>query len=247
MFKNNCAIILLLCVLTINLYGDKDPLNIQELALKTKADAQKEFEYVIDLFSSGLNSGIYAPVSGKVFSIGVQANMVPVMEEGILKNADVPVLPLPFVYAGLRIPGFGINIFARGIAYPYQKKTVKIVGIGGGWEPGLIPLFSTKLIIHYHYLKDFPFLKGNTFGGTIITAFDKIPLLNVVLVPYAAFGMNNTAFSTPKVNVLNETSDFSMNKTKFQFSAGAQLFKFITLEAGIVPTFSGSVSLGLSF
>ncbi len=235
--------VLIILFLVLPLFAEKDPLNIQALKSEIKKEAKKSFEPVIDLMSTGLNAGIYAPVSGKIISAGIQANVVIVKKEGLLKDVDIPVILFPFAFIGLRIPGFGVNIFARGMVFPYQEKTIKIIGIGGGWEPDFIPLFTTKLIIQYHFIKDFPFIEGNSFGGTIITVFDKIPLI----CPFITFGLNNTSLATPDIQVLNETINFSMNKTKFQLGAGIKLLNIITLEAGIIPVWTGSISLGLSF
>lgn len=235
--------ILIILFLVLPLFAEKDPLNIQALKSEIKKEAEKSFEPVIDIMSTGLNTGIYAPVSGKIISAGIQANVIIVKKEGLLKDADIPVVLFPFAFIGLRAPVFGVNIFARGMVFPYQDKTIKIIGIGGGWEPDFIPIFTTKLIIQYHFLKNFPFIEGNSFGGTMIVAFDKIPFI----CPFVIFGLNNTSLATPDIQVLDETINFSMNKTKFQLGAGIKLLNIITLEAGIIPVWTGSISLGLSF
>ncbi|MBU1076008.1 MAG: hypothetical protein KKH98_01860 [Spirochaetes bacterium] len=237
------AIALIILIITVNLYSANDPLNITSLRDEIKKEAQKEFESVMDIFSSGLNSGIYAAVSGKVLSVGIQANIIPIKDEGLLRDADISSLILPFLYAGARIPGFGINLFARGAAFPYKDKTTTIIGLGGGWEPDLLPVIMTKLIIQYHFLKDFPYIEGNSFGMTMLMAITIIPLIH----PFISFGLNNSTFAAPGVQVLDETESFTMNENKVQAGVGVHFLNFITLEAGFMPAFTGSLSLGLSF
>ena len=218
-----------------------DPLNVTEIENLAKKEAEKQFEPVIDLFGSALNTGIYAPVSGKLLTIGLQGNFVPIKKEGILSDADVSVVLLPFLYAGVRIPGIGIDLLARGVAVPISGKTAKVLGFGAGWEPSLVPIINTKLILTYHTINDFPYLSVKSFGGNIIAAFTKLPFVT----PFATFGFNSTTIET-EVSVLNETAKFSMSKSKFQMSVGAKLL-FVVLEAGIVPANTISVSAGISF
>ena len=204
MLKKTGILFLILISFATYSFSESDPVNIKQLQSYLKNDAKAEFEPVIDLLSTGLNNGIFAPVSGHIISFGIQANIVPIKQKGILKNANLSSLIVPFAYAGIRIPRFGINIFARGMTLSYKNKNLKIIGLGGGWEPDFIPLINTKLIVHYHTLKNFPYLEGKSLGGTIIASLSTIPLIT----PFCTLGFNNTDLSTPKIKVLDETVDF---------------------------------------
>lgn len=219
-----------------------DPLKIMNITNYRKDRAKKEIKPVIDALGTGLNSGIFAPVSGKILSFGIQANIViPNLynKEELLKEA--PVIPFPFVYAGVRIPGFGINLFARGGIFPFFKgKTMWIVGVGGGLERKFIPLLSTKLIIQYHRMENFPYINATSWGGTIIASFTKIPLIT----PFAFIGLNNTEI---KISDEIKIEDKIYDETNFQVGGGIKLFKVVTLEVNFLPMISSSVSLGFSF
>jgi len=236
-------IVLSVCLLLITfpLIADDDPLNLGEITNLIKSEAEKKITPVVEMFGNGVNTGIYAPLSGKIVAVGVQCNYVPVKKEGLLADVTVSGVPLLFVYGGIRVPGIGINLFARGGALPVWGKTIKYYGIGGGWEPDLIPLLNTKLIISYHAVKDFPLLSASSIGGNIIAAFTKIPFVK----PFATLGFNRTTIDT-EVSAAGETAKFSVSSSEFQMTIGAKLFMF-TLEFGIVPANTISVSAGLSF
>ncbi len=223
-----------------------DPLNIEDISDKVKSEAEEQIAPVIDIMSACLNAGIFSSVCGNFFSFGVQVNASQLKKEGLLEDVDLPGIGLPFAYIGGRIPGIGfkyINIFARGMVFPYKGKKVKIIGMGVGWEPGFVPLISFKLIIQYHFLQDFPYIEVNSLGGTIFGSLSFIPLIT----PFAFIGLNNTGISTPGIKILNETVDFSSDKIIFHLGAGLNLFKILTLEIGFLPVISGSLGVGFSF
>ena len=66
--KKVLLIIVTLLFCTSLIYAG-DPIGVSALALKIKTEAEKELEPVVDIFGTCLNSGIYAPVSGKFFSL----------------------------------------------------------------------------------------------------------------------------------------------------------------------------------
>ncbi len=220
-----------------------DPLSLEKIKTQIKAEAEKQFDPVLDMFATGLNSGIFAPVSGTIFSIGIQANIIPIPNTGLLTNASISSIAFPFAYAGVKIPVFNINLFIRGMYFPYKGNSVKIIGFGGGWEPDFIPMINLKMIIHYHTIKEYPFIDGNSIGGTIFASFTKIPLIT----PFGLLGLNNTTLKTPAIKAFNETVEFSKDKTSFQLGLGIKLLKLVTLEADLIPIINYSVSLGLSF
>ncbi|MDD5066952.1 MAG: hypothetical protein PHF84_07880 [bacterium] len=237
------ALILSLIFLSSLSLNAEDPLSLEQIETMIKAEAEKQVAPVLDLFTSGLNSGIYAPVSGKILSFGIQFNAVSIKNEGVLKDIDLSVLPLPFAYLGIRIPAFGINAFFRGIGFPYEGKTMKIIGFGAGWEPTFIPVISIKMLIHYHMLRDFPFIDVNSIGGTIIGALTAIPLVT----PYATLGLNNTSLTTKGLKAMGTSEEFTMDNTAFLLGVGLKLLKVVTAEVQFIPAMTYSLSLGLSF
>lgn len=230
-----------LSLITLPLMAGEDPLNLGGITNLVKTEAEKEIAPVVDMFANGVNTGIYAPLSGKIVAVGVQCNYVPVKKEGLLTDVTISGVPILFLYGGIRVPGIGINLFARGGLLPVWGETIKYYGIGGGWEPDLIPMISTKLIIAYHAIKDFPLLSANSIGGNIIASFTKIPFVK----PFMTLGFNRTTIDT-EVSASDETAKFSVSSSEFQMTIGAKLFMF-TLEFGIVPANTISVSAGFSF
>jgi hypothetical protein len=220
-----------------------DPFTLEKLSSLTADEAKKEIEPLIDGIGSGLNSGFYSPVQGKIFSIGLQANVVQLRlkDQGILKQTSLPALPLPFLYAGMRIPSFKINLFIRASLMPYNEtSTMKILGLGGGWESNFLPTINTKFLIHYHMANDFPFMNSTSLGGSVIATYTKLPVVS----PYTIIGLNNTEI---KINNLKiENRDFSHNKSNLLFGLGIKVFNYLTLEANLAPILSSSISIGFS-
>ncbi len=229
----------------ITVHAD-DVLNISALSEQVKENAEKAFAPVIKLMAGGLNAGLYAPVSGKVAAVGLQGNIVTIPKEGlILKDVeDINYLPMPFVYAGVRIPFIGINVLARGLIIPISNvdKYPTIIGLGIGWEPDLIPLFSTKVMLTYHWISNFPLLPTiYSLYPNITLAFSKIPFVT----PYANVGLSYTKLVTD-IKLPGESENFGMNEVYMHAGIGVKVF-FVTVELDISPVTTYSISAGFSF
>ncbi len=238
--KKIIVVTLSLMLIATSLFAE-DPFKIMTLANKAKDYAENQLEPVVDVIGSGLNTGLYAPLSGKLLAVGLQANIVPMKNEGVLTNVNTPsVFPLGFLYAGLRIPVIGIDALARGLAIPYSGKTLYIYGGGIGWEPDLVPFISTRVLLTYHKIENIPYIPSvSSFGANIVGAFTKIPFFT----PFLTLGFNSTTLNT---DLLIGTEKLSVNRSLFQMNIGFKLF-FVTAEVGIIPANTISISAGFSF
>jgi len=232
---------LCLGVLTLNIFADEDPLAFQTIKNMAKDYAEKELSPAVDLFSGVFNTGFYAPVSGKIVSLGIQLNIVPIPKEGIFENVDQKVLAAPFLYGGVRVPVIGVFGLARAAFFPAGEKIFQIWGLGAGWEPNLIPLLNTKVLLSYHFIKNFPYIaKLSSWGGDIIVSFTKIPFVT----PFSVLGFNRTTLQPDVAIIIGEKIEVSA--TNFYFSLGLKIM-FITAEVAIVPSNTYSISAGFSF
>lgn len=241
MKKLTIILSIIFLMLSLNNVKADDQLNLTAIQNQVKAEAEKGLEPVLELFSSGFNTGLYAPLSGKIVSLGLQANIVPIKNEGVLTNANWSIVPFPFLYGGVRVPVIGICGLIRFSGFKAGDSWFKVIGLGAGWEPNLIPLINTKLLITYHSMTGFPHISNlYSIGAHIIGSFTKIPFVT----PFAVIGLNNTKLQTD-LTLLNG-EEFGFSRTKFECSLGVKLL-FITAEFALVPANTVSISLGFSF
>lgn len=230
-------------LLALNLRAAVESLNVNQIAGEGQSEAESQFEPVLKVIDSGLNSGIFAPLSSKVFSFGIQSDLVSVGNDGVLQNATVKYVDEPFIYAGLRIPGIGVDVFARGIIFTFQGQTTTIYGFGAGYEPAILSIIDTKIVLQYHGIKNLFGIQGNSVGGTAIADLNLIPLIT----PFITLGLNNISLTAPGVHVFDSTADFSMSKVFFQGGFGVKFLKILIVEMDYLPMPTYSISIGYSF
>ncbi len=229
----------------INMYGD-DIFNIEDIENEVKEEAENQLTPVVKYFSAGFNGGLFASSSGKLFSVGLQANVVKVPDEGVLADASTvgSYIPIPYAYAGVRIPFIGISGMARGLIIPLEDvdKYPTVIGLGIGWETSLIPLINSKIMITYHWIANFPYLDSlSSLYPNITFSFTKIPFIT----PYLNAGLSYNKIVT-SITLPGDSEKFGFSKVYMNMAIGVKIF-FFNLEMGMMPLPSYSISAGFSF
>ncbi|MBN1897343.1 MAG: hypothetical protein JW827_01080 [Spirochaetes bacterium] len=240
MKKISVVIIMVVFFLSF-LRAGEDILNLTRIENQSKDFAREQMEGVLELFASILNTGLFAPLCGDPFSLGIQGNFAPVKKKGVLSDASLSLLSIPFVYAGMKFSVAGpIRLMARGFVLPLKGKSIQAFGLGAGWENEFAPSFITTVLLSYHQVQHFPYLSINSLGGNIMASLHN----SYMIVPFLSLGYNYTVLDTDIQ--ISAGEKFFMEGSKFQMSLGLKLV-FLVLEAGLVPTNTISMSAGFSF
>ena len=210
----------------------EDIFNISGLNNQAQSYVEEQLQPVVKTIAGGLNTGLYAPVSGKVIAFGIQANVVSLPTEGVFStltnSSDYSYLPVPFAYVGARIPFVGINVMARGLIIPIDAdKKPTVIGFGIGWEPDLLPILSTKVMIDYHLMSNFPMLPSisstypnvnisfkNIEGESIIAMLD----LAGICVSTGSACSSHSLDSSHVIMALEENHERSHSSIRFTLS-----------------------------
>ncbi|HCL55865.1 MAG TPA: hypothetical protein DHW82_02520 [Spirochaetia bacterium] len=207
---------------------------------KTKAQADQEFERLGDLLSQTLNSGLGDAMNIGFVKGGVEMVVVPFKKEGVLSNAPVSVLPMPYLYGGVSL--FGITPFARVMPLVFLKqngKTPMFIGGGLGYEIDFTPLFTLMPSATYHTILNFDDLKVSSM------AFHLQARVNLLLVTaFANAGYSINKYKT-EINLLDATK-FEYSKNMLHASIGAKVL-FLYAELGILPSVSYTVGVSIGF
>ncbi len=240
--------------------------NIMDLTNKSAVDDQ--LAPVVKILGTGMNTGIYAPNSGKFFSFGLQAQGTTFDKSGFFKDITTPVLPASFFgYAGARIPFIGVGAYIRyfSIAPFYKELPLSFLGFGASYDKNFLLLFNIKAVGSYNVLSVKPSytqdlsgkkltLSGDismkSYSLNIYGTFTKIPLIK----PFAFVGLSKNVFKVDgSISVaVGSATPYSIPVTSEKsplyahLGAGVSLFKILTVEASVLPSLSASLSVGFA-
>ena len=218
---------------------------------KYSTEANGQFEGLLDMFSTGLNSGLaVATINDGTLSLGFQTSLAVNPEEGILNNAgneDNYIFPL--FYASLCIDDF--IIFGRGLLV--DQKDIKFSYFGGGigyiiaQQKVFFP--QVRIIGAYHYMdaKD-AFFSVSTLTGNIIGDYKlPIPLVNIHLLANLAYERN--MLKTEWGSAYGSNKDFGVNRFRASLGGEATVFAIVKVgyEYTILPNPNHNFSASVRF
>ena len=228
---------------------------------------KEELLPVAKFMSAGLNTGIYTPTSGKIFSLGIQAHLIVAETKGVFQGLPFPGIPLPvYIYAGVRVPLVGVSFYVRGFYLPVMMgMKVSLFGVGAGWDKRLGPVNLRGVASFNRFSLDIDqyeaasgsvttTLSGSVgFNAASVNAFATLAVIPLFR-PYVTFGLsvNQLALAgdfsvTSGASTENVSQTYSLVTANVHVGAGIQLLKVLTIEAYFLPLISGSVSLGFAY
>ncbi len=216
------------------------------------SQANGQFESLLDMFSTGVNSGLaVATINDGTLSVGFQANLAVNPEDGVLANpANKDNYFFPIFYASLCIDDF--IFFGRGLMI--DQKDIKFSYFGGGL--GYIvaaqkPLFpQIRILGAYHYM-DAPdaFFNLATLTANVIADYTlPIPLINIHLLANLGYERNMLVTSWQE-DLYGKNKDFGVDRIRASLGGEATVFAVIKLgyEYTIVPNPNHNFSLSARF
>lgn len=238
-------ILLLLCLVVVPLYA----FDISSYA----GLSNSYFEPLVDLFATGVNSGLAAAtIPGKLLSVGFQANLAVNPEEEILaqvKNTDNYVFPVFF--ATLRLDDF--LIFARG--FLVNQKGLDFWYAGGGLGYILLDykpfLPQIRILGAYHILDS-----GNDADFKVATATVNVigdyklslPVLDLHILGNLAYERNMLTTDWI-VSSFGKNKDFGVNRVRASLAVNVAFLGFLnaSYEYTILPNSNHNFGISATF
>lgn len=212
--------------------------NLDALASMTKSQADAQFAELSETLATALNGGFGDVMNIGLFKVGVEGVFVPFEKTGVLENAPIGVLPIPYLYGGVSL--FGITPFARLTMLPVKTggKYPYLFGLGLGYEIDATPLFTLMPSVVYQRSANFDKLDLYSISGHVQA---RINLL--FITPYANLGLSYNKFNT---DILVAGEDFSYSKTLFHTALGLKVLFFFA-EVGFTPKMSYTLGASIGF
>lgn len=211
------------------------------------------FEPLVDMFATGVNSGLAAAtIPGKFLSVGFQANLAVNPEEDILaqaQNSDNYIFPIFF--ATLRIDDF--LIFGRGLVVNQKGLDFWYAGGGIGYiVADYKPLFPQIRILGAYHILD----SGNDAYFKVATATVNvigdyklpIPLFDLHILGNLAYERN--MLTTDWKNVISQPEkDFGVNRVRASVGVQVSFLAFLnaSYEYTILPSPNHNFGISASF
>jgi len=205
-------------------------------------------EPLLDLFSTGVNSGLAtATIPGKIFTVGLQANIALNNGEGVLSQAgNKNNYFFPILYANLHISDF--LIFGRGFAMKQHGLSSWYVGGGLGYIVSDYKLFFPQIRIlgAFNILNNSGSDSFKVTTATVNAVADyKIPILPLHILANIAYERN--MFSSDWSSFTNK--DFGVNRIRFSVGANVSLIGLlgVNLEYTIIPNSNFNLGVSVGF
>jgi hypothetical protein len=191
-------------------------------------------------------AGLFPAVSGKVLSAGLTVTVLVPGDEGPLMNVGAPLLAVPRLYLGVRLPVVGVGLFARGSFLPrglgIGTNGGLLLGFGTGWDRTLSARLNLKVLARYDAARNFSFFDSDTIGLSVLASWVRIRHVR----PFVVVGLENTWMRVPLLRVPPGAGPFRMSQPSFSAGLGAALFRTVYVEADLWPRLSVSLSAGYS-
>lgn len=189
----------------------EDVYNYQDVIEEGLALMEENLAFLGAYGAYALQSGQFAPTDVLFINVGLTANFAFIdFPDFIVDNFDIvgseetqylkdySMLPMGFLYVGLKVPILPIKLYARVFYLPANtingfNEDLLILGLGAAYTLGL-PLIEITATGNYHFMNGIEMIDIHSYGLQGIVAFD-IPVINWLLKPYVAVGWSMTSVS----------------------------------------------------
>jgi hypothetical protein len=213
-----------------------------ELQNYSKSKAEEEFKPFAQVMAQALNGGLGDVMNVGTVKIGAEMVVIPFEKEGLLSQASVSFLPMPYVYGGVNL--FGVTLFGRGMILPVESggNYPVLWGLGAGYEFSFTPLFTVLPAITYHRIEGLDQIDVNSLGGQIQA---RVNLMMLTL--FANVGVSYTDYATElEYGGVGSGQTLEYTTTLLQTSVGLKLAMFF-VEVGFTPEMAYSFGASIGF